>query len=37
MEVIADPEDLMGAPGSGPVLRQHFDRLSKKVSAGVAQ
>ena len=27
MEVIADPEDIMGAPGSGPVLRRHFERI----------
>jgi hypothetical protein len=27
MEVIADPEDIMGAPGIGPVRRHHFERL----------
>jgi hypothetical protein len=27
MEVVADPEDIMGNPGSGPVLRRHFERL----------
>jgi hypothetical protein len=27
MEVIADPEDIMGAPESGAVLRHHFDRI----------
>ncbi len=27
MEVIADPGDIMGAPGSGPVLRRHFERI----------
>ncbi len=26
-EVVADPEDLMGDPGSGPVLRRHFEKL----------
>jgi hypothetical protein len=26
-EVVADPEDVMGDPGSGPVLRRHFERL----------
>ena len=26
-EVVADPEDLMGDPGSGPVLRRHFEEL----------
>jgi len=26
-EVIADPGDIMGAPGFGPVLRHHFERL----------
>ncbi len=27
MEVVADPDDIMGAPGTGPVLRRHFDTL----------
>jgi hypothetical protein len=27
MEVVADPEDIMGAPGSGPVLRRHFEQI----------
>jgi len=27
MEVVADPDDIMGAPGSGPVLRRHFERI----------
>jgi len=26
-EVVADPEDVMGDPGSGPVLRRHFEKL----------
>jgi hypothetical protein len=26
-EVVADPDDIMGDPGSGPVLRRHFDRI----------
>ena len=26
-ESIADPNDIMGAPGFGPVLRAHFDAL----------
>lgn len=30
MEVVADPEDIMGAPGSGPVLRHHFERIVGK-------
>jgi hypothetical protein len=29
MEVIADPADIMGAPGVGPVLRHHFDGLMR--------
>jgi hypothetical protein len=29
IEVVADLEDIMGAPGSGPVLRLHFERLIK--------
>ncbi len=29
LEVVADPEDIMGAPGSGPVLRHHFEQLLK--------
>jgi hypothetical protein len=37
MEVVADPEDIMGNPGSGPVLRRHFARLIEKVSAAAAQ
>ena len=27
MEVIAEPEDIMGAPGTGRVMRRHFDRM----------
>jgi hypothetical protein len=27
MEIAADPDDIMGAPGTGPVLRRHFERL----------
>ena len=27
MEAIADPNDIMGAPGYGPVLRRHFERI----------
>ena len=27
MEVVADPDDIMGAPGTGPVLRRHFELL----------
>jgi len=27
MEVIADPDDIMGAPGFGPVRRHHFETL----------
>ena len=27
MEVVADPEDIMGAPDGGAVLRHHFDRI----------
>lgn len=27
MEVVADPEDIMGAPGFGAVLRRHFAHL----------
>ena len=30
MEVVAEPEDIMGAPGSGPVLRHHFARIMGK-------
>ncbi len=33
MEVQADADDIMGAPGNGPVLRRHFDRLIEKSSA----
>lgn len=32
MEVIADPGDIMGAPGSGPVLRRHFERIIQNKS-----
>jgi hypothetical protein len=27
MEIVADPEDIMGAPDTGAVLRRHFDRI----------
>ena len=27
-EVMADPDDIMGAPGAGPVRRHHFERLT---------
>jgi len=27
MEAIADPNDIMGAPGYGPVLRRHFEKI----------
>ncbi len=27
MEVVADPDDIMGAPGTGPVLRRHFEKI----------
>ena len=27
MEVSADSEDIMGAPGTGPVLRRHFEKI----------
>ena len=26
-EMVADPEDIMGDPGSGPVLRRHFEKV----------
>lgn len=29
MEVVADPQDIMGAPMTGTVLRRHYDRLIK--------
>jgi hypothetical protein len=32
-EAIADPNDIMGAPGYGPVLRRHFERVIEKLSA----
>jgi len=35
MEVVADPEDIMGAPGSGPVLRRHFERIIEKAARQV--
>lgn len=34
MEVVADPDDIMGAPGSGPVRRRHFERL---LGSGVSR
>ncbi len=27
MEVVADPDDIMGAPGTGPVRRDHFEKI----------
>ncbi len=32
MEVIADPDDIMGAPGIGPVLRRHFERIIESLN-----
>jgi hypothetical protein len=32
MEVVADPDDIMGAPGMGPVLRRHFERVIENLS-----
>lgn len=32
MEVIADPGDIMGAPGTGPVTRRHFERIIESQS-----
>jgi hypothetical protein len=29
-EVVADPDDIMGAPGAGPVLRHHFETLLRE-------
>ena len=31
MEVVADPDDIMGAPGTGPVLRRHFSKLIERT------
>jgi len=30
MEVVAEPNDIMGAPGTGPVLRRHFERILER-------
>jgi hypothetical protein len=30
MEAIADPNDIMGAPGYGPVLRRHFEKIIER-------
>jgi hypothetical protein len=35
MEVIADPDDIMGAPGIGPVLRRHFERVIEQSAQQV--
>lgn len=32
MEVVADPGDIMGDPGSGPVLPRHFEKLLGKTA-----
>jgi hypothetical protein len=32
MEVVADLDDIMGAPGVGPVLRRHFERVIESLS-----
>ena len=29
MEIVADPNDIMGAPATGPVLRRHYETLRK--------
>ncbi|HXJ79846.1 MAG TPA: hypothetical protein VMS64_14330 [Candidatus Methylomirabilis sp.] len=34
MEVVADPDDIMGDPEAGPVRRHHFDALLKASSLG---
>ncbi|HYY25615.1 MAG TPA: hypothetical protein VE689_09005, partial [Candidatus Udaeobacter sp.] len=31
MEVVADPDDIMGAAGTGAVLRSHFEKLLENV------
>ncbi len=35
MEAIADANDIMGAPGIGPVPRRHFEKLIEKSSAEI--
>ena len=37
MEVVANPEDIMGAPGTGPVLRRHFDRIIERASPAASK
>jgi hypothetical protein len=32
METIADPNDIMGAPAFGPVLRRHFDNIIERAA-----
>ena len=34
MEIVADPNDIMGSPGVGPVLRRHFEAIIKRSGAG---
>ncbi|MBI4524705.1 MAG: hypothetical protein HY695_12945 [Deltaproteobacteria bacterium] len=34
MEVVAEPNDIMGAPGSGRVLRSHFERILERSLNG---
>ena len=34
MEIVADPNDIMGSPGVGPVLRRHFEAIIKRSAAG---
>jgi len=32
MEVIAEPDDIMGAPGTGRVMRRHFERMIESAA-----
>jgi len=32
-EVVADSDDIMGDPGTGPVKRRHFEALAAKVAS----
>lgn len=36
MEAIGDPNDIMGAPGYGPVLRRHFEKIVERSTGSKA-
>jgi hypothetical protein len=36
LEAITDPNDIMGAPGYGPVTRRHFEKIIERSTISKA-